>query len=262
MPIPRVRATAFQEELTSGATSPCVFGCESDAGVDVGEYVVKFRSTVRGGATGLLFEAVTAQLAVRLGLSTPEPAIAELSAALADATPDRRVAQRILDSLGSNFATRRLDGYPTCPVDWVIPAEQKSMALEIMAFDALIDNSDRRRDKPNMLIGRNEIRIIDHELAYSFVRLLGVRDSDLNFDALQFLRQHPFYPGLARTRLDLDRFCRELCSITVAELREMFEAVPADFGREFEERIIERIKLVQEKVDFFAACIRRVLNGS
>ena len=95
MPVPPLRAVAFYLELKTGATGPCVFACEDATGEPAGEYVVKFRSQVRGGPTGLLFEFVAAQLALRLGLRTPSPAVVMLDPPLADATPNPEVAARI-----------------------------------------------------------------------------------------------------------------------------------------------------------------------
>jgi hypothetical protein len=84
----RLIAVRFEKELSSGTTLPCVFACEDSNGNHAGEFVVKFRSTVHGGATGLLFEFVAAQLALHLSIPMPRPALVELEAALAEATPN------------------------------------------------------------------------------------------------------------------------------------------------------------------------------
>ena len=41
-------------------------------------------------------------------------------------------------------------------------------ALAIFTFDALLDNPDRRGANPNLLVKGTDLRIIDHELAFSF----------------------------------------------------------------------------------------------
>jgi hypothetical protein len=67
-PLPVFIAVAYGNEFSTGATGPCVFACEDAAGNPVGEYGVKFRSTIRGGPTGLLFDCVAVQLPLCLGL--------------------------------------------------------------------------------------------------------------------------------------------------------------------------------------------------
>jgi hypothetical protein len=54
--LPRVTATAFQRELSSGTTKPCLLLCNADDGSN-SEYVTKFRSTVRNQEAGLCFES-------------------------------------------------------------------------------------------------------------------------------------------------------------------------------------------------------------
>ena len=80
--LPKLQAVTFQHELSTGTTLPCVFACEDDTGRTVGDFVVKFRSEVRGQETGLLFEFLAAQLAIRLGIPMPEPVLIDLELSL------------------------------------------------------------------------------------------------------------------------------------------------------------------------------------
>ena len=100
---PQFYATGCQQELSTGATRPCVFTCQDATGKGVGDFVVEFRSEVRGQETGLLFEFLAAQLAIRLGIPMPAPVLIELDSFLADATPDTAVAGRIRASVDSTL---------------------------------------------------------------------------------------------------------------------------------------------------------------
>ncbi len=46
--------------------------------------------------------------------------------------------------------------------------DKRSRALSVFIFDALIQNPDRRIDKPNVLEDSKDFYLIDHDLALSF----------------------------------------------------------------------------------------------
>ena len=238
-----------------------MFACEDAAGNPVGEYVVKFRSTIRGGPIGLLFECVAAQLALCLGLRTPAPAIVELDHSLADATPKREVATRIRDSAGLNYGSFNLTpGYITWPIDARVPLALRQPALDVMAFDALIENVDRRREKPNLLWKGDELVVIDHELAFSFVRTIGAKAAPFEYDALDFLSYHPLFAGLKGHSVDLDRFVGELKSLDRPALESLFEGTPREFGREHQEEIVEWLLSAAQRTHILVDALRRLLS--
>jgi hypothetical protein len=69
-----------------------------------------------------------------------------------------------------------------------------------LAFDAFIENDDRRPDNPNLLRRGDELRIIDHELAFILRTKL-------------FPPPHPWVPG------NLDRLARPDGHIFVRSLK-------------------------------------------
>jgi hypothetical protein len=257
---PRLRAVALQCELPSGATRPCVFSCEDEEGQPCGEYVVKLRADVRGGATGLLFEFLAAQLAAHFGIAMPTPAHVELSDDVAAAIPDQSIARRIAKSAGLNFGTRFMSGgYVTWPVDDPVPVVLRQTAVEILAFDAVIDNADRRREKPNLLWKGDELLVIDHEMAFAFTRLIGQPHRPFEGNATDFLREHPLRAGLRRTEVDLDRFTGELEALSGGAIEGLCHAAPPEFGTEHMDRIVGWLKQATESADQLVAAIRRLL---
>lgn len=260
IPVPTLHAATFLGELKSGATVPCVFSCENAAGEPVGEYVVKFKSQVRGGPTGLLFESVAAQLALCLGLRVPSPAVVVLDQPLANAAQDLQVADRILKSLGPNYGCQYLVGYSTWPVNEPVPLSLQRTAFEIMAFDALIDNADRRRVRPNLLWKTDEIFILDHELAFSFSRLIGNRPQPFDYESLSFLRDHPLYAGLKGRPIDLSRIIGEIESLERAPLDSFFESAPVEFGRDHKETIIDWLISATQRTNHMADSLGKILS--
>jgi hypothetical protein len=264
LPLPHFVATTFLRELPSGTTKPCVFECEYESGETriTAEYVVKFRSGVRGDQTGLMFEVIAAQLAKRLSIPVPDAALIELTPELAGAIPDTNVALRTLSSAGLNFGSRFLfPGYTAWLVSDNVPMAIRQTAVEIFAFDVLIDNTDRRREKPNLLSKVNELFAIDHELAFTFTRLIGgYPESWLDRDLEFFRKEHPLYPGLKGQPIDLRRFKGELASIADEEVDEIFKTVPPEFGTLYLEKISSHLRSGRDHADELVEAVRRILK--
>jgi hypothetical protein len=155
--------------MTSGRTSPMkVTGeVEGDSPTD---YVVKLNGGMDLGNKGAVFELTASMLASDLGISCPSPAIVFLSAEfvelVAGIEPEKGSVLR--RSIGWNFGTELMKDIATWPVDGRIPAAMVDMAADIFAFDALIQNPDRKFDNPNLVTQGDLIRVFDHECAFSF----------------------------------------------------------------------------------------------
>jgi len=259
--LPRLRAVAFQCELPTGATRPCVFSCEDADGRQSGEYVVKLHADVRGGRTGLLFEFLAAQLAHHFGIPMPRAALVELGEDLGAVMPDRTIKDRIARSAGLNFGTRFMaGGYVTWPVDDPVPVALRQTGVEILAFDAVIDNADRRREKPNLLWKGDELLVIDHEMAFAFTRLIGQPHRPFEGNATDFLSQHPLCAGLRRAEVDLDRFTGELEAVSGSVIEGICSAVPQDFGAEYLDRIAAWLGQASGRGKELIAAVRRLLQ--
>jgi hypothetical protein len=78
--------------------------------------------------------------------------------------------------------------------------------LAIFAFDAFVENPDRKPSNPNLLVKGDEFRIIDHELAL-FVRGLLPRPAPWQAGYLNHMMgpdSHVFAARLRGVALDLD----------------------------------------------------------
>ncbi|HSK75095.1 MAG TPA: HipA family kinase [Thermoanaerobaculia bacterium] len=257
--LPLVNATAFQREFSSGTTKPCLLLCESKSG-EREEYVTKFRSTVRNQESGLCFECFAAALAQRLGIPMPETAIVSINPGLAEAirVHNPSVGARMLASAGLNFGSRFLASHATWPTDRIVPASARQVATDIMAFDALIENVDRRSANPNVLALGDDLRAFDHELAFGFIyELFSERPW---IDRLAFLTQHVFYTSLRNRELDLSRFLEALRSLTDSDLEEICRGIPSEFGVSYLGRICDHIRKASAQADVFSSALRAVLR--
>ena len=260
----RLIATGYQKKFETGRTVPAVFACEDSDGNTAGEYVVKFGSSCNNGVTGLACELVASLLADELGLSTPAPAVIELTPRLAQSLSaiDANVAQVVSRNVGLNFGSEFLaGGYITWPIGKSIPTSLEGTAAEIFAFDAFIENPDRRIDKPNLLWRNDEIFVIDHEMAFSSLYALSSSDNDYNVDGanFDFLILHVFFNQLKEKGISLTRFVGALSALSDEVLEQVTSQVPQEWNSENLQKMMGRLKLmISHSADFGAQVQRRL----
>jgi len=227
--ISHVRANAFLRPMVSGRTKPCLMLCEDDESNQV-EVVVKLRAGIETKEMGSTSEVIASLLARDLDLPVPEPRLVEIESGFEGAVPDPDVAIRVRESVGWNFGSTRLpSGLTTWPKGKSIPLLIRQQALEIFAFDTVIQNPDRRKGNPNVLWKGDELFIYDHEMSLTFfLPQLGWQPPWVG-QGLEFLADHVFYDGLKGTRVDLDRFTGAFEAITDARLAAYSAEVPDDW---------------------------------
>ena len=144
-----------------------------------------------------------------------------------------------------------LTGYTTWPNGDPIPPPLRQIAAEIIAFDVLIDNADRRPRHPNILYKNDEILVIDHETAFALTRLIGNPSGEWTVDRIKFIYEHLFYPGLRGQALQLDRFASNVARLTDQGIAAISAAVPDGFGRNKANRWLGRaVNLQGSEEDF------------
>ncbi len=260
----RLTAVRFVKELSSGATRPCVFECEDQAGTRVGEFVVKFGSPrLMGDSNGPYFECLGAQMADFFQIPVPEPAVVELTPELGEAIPvwEQSVRERVRSNSGTRFACAYLGaGLQVWALNQPIPEPLIPAACDILAFDAVIDNADRRSDRPNLLWGEGKIWVIDHELAFGFTRLIGGPNAGWNLGGLSFLLDHPLYSGLRGQVLNFERFRDRLEAFDGTAVTRILGSIPSDFPTNFGDQILRRLSGMRESGDQLETSLRMVLR--
>jgi hypothetical protein len=251
-----VHADVFQTELDVGRTKPVILGGQFDDGTLAGEFVVKLRSEMVAQAGNSSFEAFGVLLAQHFDIATPEAVCVEIDPRLADSIPPKFAASadRIRRSAGPNFGTRYLTGYRTWPTNQTIPQSLQAQALDLFAFDALIQNPDRGAARPNLLTGNGRIIAIDHDSAFSFVHaILGPVDP-CSLHLLPFLEQHVFFSQLRGRHLDLEHFRERLLSLD-QRLPAILSATRPAWEPSYSERIESHLMAAREKADRFMEAI-------
>jgi hypothetical protein len=156
----RVTVTSYLAPLREGGSLPGLV--EAD---NLGTYVLKFRGAGQG-PLALVAEIIAGELARRLGLKTPELALAELDPRIAASEPDEEIQDLLRASAGLNLAVDFLPGSAGFdPLGWTV---DEDWASELLWFDALIQNVDRTWRNPNLLVWHKGIWLIDHGAALYF----------------------------------------------------------------------------------------------
>jgi hypothetical protein len=158
-----VQAARFDRKMGVGRNKPLLLVCDGPDGET--EVVAKFSAGCSIG--GLVRAALTAMLALDLGLPVPAPCLVRLSPEFVESIPDAAVADFLRKGNPLGFGSHRLpDGYAA----WIPPAARMSAgmeqeALDIVALDCWLTNGDRRVCNPNVLTNGKGFAIFDHELA-------------------------------------------------------------------------------------------------
>ena len=156
----RVTVTRYVTPLREGGSLPGLV--EAD---NLGTYVLKFRGAGHG-PLALVAEIIAGELARRLGLRTPELALAWLDPRIAASEPDQEIQDLLRASEGLNLAVDFLPGSAGFdPLGWTA---DEGFASELLWFDALIQNVDRTWRNPNLLVWHGNIWLIDHGAALYF----------------------------------------------------------------------------------------------
>lgn len=261
MQIPILKATSYQKTMISGRTKPCLFFCEDGDDDNSGEYIVKLKAGMENGINGLIAELLASQLAQVLDIPTPEPAIIYIDPLLAEAVSDTNLSEKIRSSAGLNYGSRVITGgFDTWPVGKAIPSNLKVLASEILAFDALIQNPDRRVDKPNILWKGDELYVIDHEMGFSFIYEILPSANPWQITRLGFMKSHLFYAVLKGQTINLDRFAGAIELLTDDVLNKMVSNIPLEWQDNNISKITTHIKEITNHVNEFVDEIRRIFQ--
>jgi hypothetical protein len=229
--LPLLSATRFTKVMGSGRTQPCLMGCENEAGDEV-EVVVKLRKHPQILPGGCVAESMASFLALDLGLAVRQPYRVHISKDFAQTVPDTGLRAILEKSEGLNFGCAKWGpGYTIWPRDQSLPKSMKRTAMEIFAFDGLIQNPDRRAANPNCVFLGDEFMIYDHETAFSHFITLFARPP-WEPGGVDFLKDHIFRVVLRGEHLELDRFQGALEALDESRFRAYVDAVPVEWNGE------------------------------
>lgn len=146
--------------LREGGSLPAL--AEADDGF---RYAVKLKGAGHG-TKSLVAEFLGGMIAKAFKLKVPELVFLDLSELFGITEPDFEVQQLLRKSEGLNVGLHFLDKAMTFEPS--VNPVSSSEASRIVWFDAFIENIDRSRQNPNMMIWNNELWLIDHGSAFYY----------------------------------------------------------------------------------------------
>jgi len=242
-----VTAHQFLKRMGTGKTKPCLIRCETiglphdeveedsiPARTDE-ELIVKFSDGCEAKHQGLVAEALAAMLAADLDLPVPEPFLVQIEPEFTASIPDPEIRTLAQKSVPWAFGSRKLPAqYAAVMANIPLPQSLIPTAVEIVAFDVLIANPDRRAKNPNCLSNSRELAIYDHELAFQTEGVIGWRppweENGVFFPGGDF--RHVFLDMARGSALDFSRLLGALEAISPARVIEYRQALPEAWGPE------------------------------
>ena len=171
--ITRATATRFDREGEAGRNRPPRVTVETPDGEEH-EVVLKVSGMPQLSVARLAAEGLAACIAGKVGLPVCRPLLVEMSPRWISTLPASsslraQMAHSNPVAFGSTHAGPKWQLWNTHDT---IRARQRAVAAAILAFDAFIENPDRRPSNPNLLVNDDEFRLIDHELSLNVSSIL------------------------------------------------------------------------------------------
>jgi hypothetical protein len=157
-----VQARHVRHTPRSGSSWPVV------AETDAGPYFTKLRGAGDGPAS-LVAEVIVAGLAEALGLRVARRALVELGPDVTTENRDPELLDLLAASVGSNLGFEPLVGARDLRLEDVSRVDADEAAI-IAWLDGLVQNPDRTRRNPNLMLWRGRLWLIDHGAALPFHR--------------------------------------------------------------------------------------------
>lgn len=206
--------TRYILPLREGGSLPAL--AEADDGF---RYAVKFKGAGHG-TKSLVAEFLGGMIAKAFKLRVPELAFLNLSPIFGITEPDFEVQQLLRKSEGLNLGLHFLDKAMTFEpsVSSIDPLE----ASKIVWLDAFIENIDRTRRNPNMMLWNSELWLIDHGSSFYYHHgTTSAEEAALN--KFPYIKDHVLLPYASKL-VEADKLMRQ--AITPRTLNKIVDLIP------------------------------------
>lgn len=260
----RVTAIEFIRTMNVGRTGPALLLGEKPDFNTI-EMVTKFSHGCDQKEINLAGEVIGACLAADLGLPVPEPFLVEISSEFIDSIPDAQFRTKVATSNRIAFGSSHLTGQyslwsnGSLLSDFMIPS-----AAAIMTFDGIIQNPDRRSDNPNCLTRGEELRIFDHELAFTHGMVIGWK-APWTIGGLSVLETpgfHIFKTSLQGKLIDYHPIRASWLSLTDERIASYGSSIPPEWSNasNFVASALQLVKNARDNIDACLTELDRVLK--
>jgi hypothetical protein len=270
------QAEGIHTVLEGGRTRPLVLQCSRETPTDADEpndealqarrverrlMVVKALGLPEVRSGSLFNEAFGNLLARELGVATPAPALVSLSSEFV------RVAAERLGPLGIELQAGMgigceffAQGFANVESQARLTQEELKQAAKIYALDLLIQNIDRRPEKPNCARLADRFVAYDFEMAFSFLLAIGQKEPPWHIANLTLGSNHLFYASLraSRSKIDWAPIEEALATLSPERMRNLASALPDEWKRNLD-RVIEHVAAIRSHASEFVVEIEKSL---
>ena len=236
----------YIEPLREGGSLPAL--AEASDGF---KYVVKLKGAGHG-AKSLVAELVGGLVAKAFKFKVPELVFLDLSHLFGITEPDREIQDLLRKSEGKNLGLHFLEGAFT--FDPAVNEIDSLTASKIVWLDAFLENVDRSRQNPNMMIWQRELWLIDHGASLYFHHS-GRDAAEAALDPFPYIRNHALLPKADRLE-EADKLMRQ--AITPRTLNKIVDQIPDEWL--IEEGIEKSPKEIKEDYKLFLT--KRLANSN
>lgn len=258
--IPRAVLSRIDRGAIQGRTAPILSACEVDGEEEV-EAFVKLSAGCDQNVVNLAREAIAACLAADLELPVPRPLIVEIPQEIISVVADPQVADKLRRSCPVAFGSTRSTGFSAWTAGHRLSDAMHSVASSILLFDAIIQNPDRRTENPNCLVRGDDLRVIDHELAFAHQLMLFWRPP-WNLGGMNDLEdpgKHIFVHELKGVPIDFEPIKSRWTALSDMRLREYEEAIPQEWADAHSD-VDAALNLIADARDNIDACIAELVR--
>lgn len=248
MEVRKQKLTRYILPLREGGSLPGLG--EADDGF---RYAVKMLGSGHGRKS-LIAEFLGGMLAKAFKFSVPEIVLLELDSLFGITEPDYEVQQLLRKSEGLNVGLHFLDRALTYEPS--INRIDELTASKIVWFDAFIENIDRSRMNPNMMMWNNGLWLIDHGSSFYFQHTdKSIEQAAL--DPFPYINKHVLLPQATRLE-EADRLMRQ--AITPRTIAKIVEQLPDEWL--LDEGETDTNLAASRREDYLTFLLERLKNSS
>ncbi|NJO53623.1 MAG: hypothetical protein HC829_01205 [Bacteroidales bacterium] len=255
----RVTAMEYVAAPGNGRTKPAHLVCEKPDGTTV-ELIAKVSATCEEGVVHLAREVIAACLAGDLGLPVPVPHLVEFSPAFADIIPDVDRRESFRASAPLAFGSTLITGqYGTWTSGTRISDALLPTAAAIFAFDAIVQNPDRRDGNANCLVKGDQCRIFDHELCFAHDKILFWKPPWVlgGLNSLTTPGHHIFRAGLLGREVDWSPVQARWQGLSDERIATYENVIPPEWSAATA-HVAVAVALIRNARDNFEGCLQEI----
>lgn len=264
MQVPQVTALSARDVFRNGRTAPLLIEAV-DSDNQRHEVILKVFSSGEGGKRAAIAELVCSLIARELGLNAPTSYIVDVPSEFHDVVSPEH-ANKLSANPGPHFASQYVPGMSIVTPDRPIPSTKEEEAAGIFTFDFLVQNPDRRNDKPNLLECDEGYRVIDHDMALGDFGQTIIGGTIPPWEAravgsknYEYMERHLFRRGLKNKSNAFAAFHETMQSFDPVKLDVILDQVPQSWWDEV--AILDDLKHYFENISTQATIISTQAQG-